>query len=856
MELTPGSKLGPYEILSRLGAGGMGEVWKARDTRLDRVVAIKTSAAKFSERFDREARAIAALNHSNICTLYDIGPDYLVMELVEGPTLAQRIARCPIPVHESIAIAKQIANALEAAHEKGIVHRDLKPANITIRPDGSVKVLDFGLAKASDAEGVDPESPTMTMTMTMPGTIMGTPGYMPPEQVRGEKVDKRADIWAFGVVLYEMVAGRRPFEGKSASDMMAAVIKEEPDWSQAPVRLHRLLRWCLEKDPRQRLRDIGDVRRLLDETAPEITTPSRLRPGLAGWAAAAVLALAVAPFAVIHFRDRPAETLVSRLSIIPPDGTSFAIRNWTPPAVSPDGREIVFQAVSSDGKYRLWRRPLDSVTAQPLAGTDNGGYPFWSPDGKSVGFFAENKLKKLDIAGGPPTTLADATDPRGATWGSSGEIVFAPTPYGLKQISASGGAARDAIPANPKTAARFPWFLPDGRHFMYLLGIAGIDYTTHIATLNSPTEDRALLGTMESQAVYSQGHLLFLRANTLMSRPFDANSLAFTGDAVPVAEPIQVGYAVTTLASFGVSMNGVLVYQSGLNHMLLTWLDRAGKRLGTVGDPALMPGASLSPDNKMAAVGILDSSAAKNDLWLFDLLRGLKTRFTTSQGTGGVWSPDGRTIVFISNRLGRQNLYRKPTDGSREEELLYADNLQKYGGSFSQDGKYLAYTALDPKAGSHIWILPDPLGPIGASKPKPLLQTGFDELNPRFSPDGRWMAYVSNESGRNQVYVAPFPGPGGKVPVSTAGGNQPRWRADGRELFYIAPGGSIMAAAVDSKGGAFALKKVETLFGPKTGLANYDASADGQRFLALLPPEGETGGPMTVVLNWTAGLKK
>jgi serine/threonine protein kinase len=851
---SAGSQIGPYEIVSSIGKGGMGEVWKARDPRLSRDVAIKISAQQFTDRFEREARAIAALNHSNICTLYDIGPNYLVMELVEGPTLAARIARGPIPIEESVNIAKQIANALEAAHEKGIIHRDLKPANIKIRPDGSVKVLDFGLATASAADEVNADTPTLTMTA--PGMIMGTPGYMPPEQVRGQKADKRADIWAFGVVLFEMVTGQRPFEGETYSDMMASVIKEDPDWTRAPSRLHPLLRWCLEKDPRLRLRDIGDARRLLDENAPAVAVTSRSRVGRAGWAAATILALVAGALAFVHFSEKPAETPLTRLNMIPPEGTSFPIRSWTPPAVSPDGREVVFQALSTDGKSRLWLRPLDSLTARPLAGTDDGIYPFWSPDGKSLGFFAGSKLKKLDISGGPPTTLADAANPRGGTWSPSGAIVFAPTPYGLKQVSASGGAIHDAIPANPKTATRFPWFLPDGRHFMYLSGIAGVDYITHIATLNSPAEDRALPGTMESQAVYSEGHLLFLRVNTLMSRPFDTGSLSYTGDAVPVAEQIQVGYSVTTLASFGVSTNGVLVYQSGVNNVLLTWLDRTGKRLGTVGEPALMPAVSLSADNKMAAVGILDSSDAKLDIWLYDLLRGLKTRLTTSQGAGGVWSPDERTIFFQSNRLGRINLYRKPADGSHEEELLYADNLQKAMGSLSADGKYLAYPALDPKTGYGIWILPDPLGPIGAAKPYSFLQTGFDEQNPRFSPDGHWMAYVSNESGRNQVYVASFPGPGGKVQVSTAGGTQPRWRADGNELFYIAPGGSMMAAGADAKGGAFVLKKVETLFGPLAGLANYDASADGQRFLALLPPEGETGGPMTVVLNWTAGLKK
>jgi serine/threonine protein kinase len=429
MPLTIGAKLGAYEIISLLGKGGMGEVWKARDPQLGRDVAIKVSVLQFTDRFEREARAIAALNHPNVCTLYHIGLNYLVMEYIEGLTLAERIEEGPMPLDEALGIAKQVADALEAAHEKGIIHRDLKPANIKIRPDGSVKVLDFGLAKMSEAAEADSDSPTITMTA--PGTVMGTPGYMPPEQIRGEKVDKRADIWAFGVVFYEMVAGGRPFEGKTMSDTMASVMKDEPDWSRAPLSTRRLLQACLEKDPRRRLRDIGDTQRLL-ETEPATVAPVRSRLGMAGWIAVGAFALAAATLAVIHFREKPQEAHLTRLGILPPEGTSFPSRDWTPPAVSPDGSGVVFPAVSGDGKTRLWLRPLDSVTALPLAGTDGGSYPFWSPDNKSIGFFADGKLKKIDASGGPPTTLADATDARGGAWSAGGEIVFAPTPYGLK----------------------------------------------------------------------------------------------------------------------------------------------------------------------------------------------------------------------------------------------------------------------------------------------------------------------------------------------------------------------------------------------------------------------------------------
>ncbi|MGA2715640.1 MAG: protein kinase, partial [Bryobacteraceae bacterium] len=719
--MTPGSRLGPYEIVSLLGKGGMGEVWKARDPRLNRDVAIKISDHRFTDRFEREAHAIAALNHPNICTLYDVGPNYLVMELVEGPTLADRIAEGPIPLEEALRIAKQIADALEAAHDKAIVHRDLKPANIKIKPDGQVKVLDFGLAKSAEQTPLTPDSPTM---LTVAGMILGTAGYMAPEQARAKDVDKRADIWAFGVVLYEMLTGQRLFEGETVSDTLAAVIKEEPDLTKVPAKVQRLLRRCLEKDPKKRLRDITGAEFLLEDVAPAAVTRSKLP-----WIAAALFALLAAALAFVHFREKPPATTPISSAILPPETTVFDFAGqFNIPALSPDGKWIVFGAHTTDGKNPLWIRPLALTTARVLAGTDGGTFPFWSPDSRYVAFFAGGKLKKIDISGGPALTLADAPLGRGGSWNTDGMILFAPGNNGpLLKVASSGGTPSPAtsLEATKSRNHRFPWFLPDGRHFLFE-GLVGADAVLRVGALDS--RETVVLGPVDSNAVYSQGHLLFLRESTLMAQPFDEKSRTAQGEAIPVAEQVSFFGNNGRAGVFTVSVSGLLAYQTGgsVVRERLTWFDRGAKALGTLGEPGDFPNLELSPDGKSAAVAAVDA-AGSQDIWIYDIARGLRTRFTfdPSPDRQPVWSPDGNTIVW-DRQKGKGQIYRKAADGKGTEQLLYEDAGVGSVTSWSPDGRFLLFGRTTPGMGIGVWSLPlTPEKPESPLRPAPLVDAPF-----------------------------------------------------------------------------------------------------------------------------------
>jgi serine/threonine protein kinase/dipeptidyl aminopeptidase/acylaminoacyl peptidase len=884
MAMTAGAQLGSYEILALLGVGGMGEVYRAHDTKLNREVALKVLPSEFASdpermgRFKREAQLLASLNHPNIAAIYGLeecaGVRALVMELAEGPTLAERISRdrSPIPLEEALPIARQIAEALEAAHEKGIIHRDLKPANIKVTPEGTVKVLDFGLAKALEGDGEavaagGADSPTLSLAATQAGVLLGTAAYMSPEQARGGAVDKRCDIWSFGVVLFEMLAGKKVFAGETNSDTLAAVLRSEIDWNllprDTPSSIRTLLRRCLTKDRKQRLQAIGEARiaiaEYLDHPADTadlepVSLASRSKLRLA-WGVSFLLLVAALALGVLYFRQTPVEAPETRFEVMTPPTSSPASL-----ALSPDGRRLVFVA-SAEGQARLWLRPLDQVTAQPLAGSEGASYPFWSPDSGAIGFFAGGKLKRVDIAGGVPQVLASASAPAGGTWNRDGVIVFAPTALSpLYRVPASGGEPVAITRLDPRQwGHRFPQFLPDGRHLLLL--VWGSDQGIYLASLDS-TETRRLVAA-DTAAVYAPpGNLLFMRQGTLVAQHFDAARGELAGDPVPVADSVASD-SVSNIGGFSVSETGMLAYRvsGGADRRLLAWFDRTGKEIGTLGaaDENDLLAPELSPDARRVAVN--RTVQGNTDVWLIDAARGVPSRFTFDPAFDGypIWSPDGSRIVFASSRKGSYDIYQKPSNGAGNDELLLRSSLNKYPNDWSPDGRFLLYMQMDPKTGFDLWVLPL----FGERKPFPYVNTSFNENVGQFSPDGRWVAYESDESGRFEVYVQPFPGPGGKWQVSTGGGIEPRWRRDGKELLYIAPDGKLMAVPIQGAGQTLEAGAAVALFqtrieggGQYGAKQQYAVAPDGQRFLINITADESTASPITIVTNWARTLKK
>ena len=892
MAVSPGTRLGPYEILAAVGAGGMGEVYRARDTRLDRIVAIKVLPAHLAdkpelrERFEREARTIASLNHPHICTLYDIGrqdgTDFLVMEYLEGETLAHRLLKSPLPLDQVLPYAIEIADALDKAHRKGITHRDLKPGNVMLTKSGT-KLLDFGLAKLKQEAA--PQTPFSQLptaagkdAVTQEGTILGTLHYMAPEQAEGrtEEIDARTDIFAFGAVVYEMATGVKAFEGRTSASVIAKILEVDPPpiaslQPMAPPALDRVVKRCLAKDREERWQSAHDLWHELKwvgeggSQAPMVARPrSPLNNVRIAWSVAAVLLAGLFLGALFYFRRAPADTQSLRFFVSPP-GSLAAFGTTTsgttaPLAVSPDGHRIAFVAMNTDGKYVLWVRSLDTLTAQALAGTEGASSPFWSPDSRFLGFFAGGKLKKIEASAGPPVTLCDAPNSRGGTWGQSGVIVFNPANLvALQKVSASGGAPTAATVLAPGEVAHMrPSFLSDGRHFLYRVFAGSVGGPIYVASLDS--SERKLLFNADSQDVlYTQGHLLFLRENTLMAQPFDERRLAVTGDAVPIAEQVQTTGTNPPYGLFSASQNGVLAYQAGGDAAgtQLLWFDRTGKQTGVLGDPGAYGQIELSPDGKRALVSLTDQSGPARGIWIFDVARGLRTRFTfdPSDDRTAIWSPDATRVVFNSNRKGLYSLYQKAASGAGAEDVLLEDNLNDAPDSWSPDGRFILYSVVGKETSLDLFVLPL----SGDRKPAPFLTTKFNEDFAEFSPDGRWVAYHSDESGRYEVYVTSFPGAGGKWQISTAGGSRPRWRRDGAEIFYLASDNKLVAAAVNGKGSSFEVGAVKPLFqtravGPLG--SPYDVSADGQRFLINTRPEQTAAVPITVVMNWTEGLKR
>jgi eukaryotic-like serine/threonine-protein kinase len=891
MALAPGLRLGPYEVAALLGEGGMGEVYKAKDTRLDRTVAVKVlpehvaADPELKHQFEREAKTLAALSHPHICPVFDAGNqdgiDFLVMEYLEGETLEQRLKKGGLPLDQALQIGIQIANALAAAHRAGIVHRDLKPGNIMLTRSAA-KLLDFGLAKtgAPAVAGSLSVLPTTPPNLTAQGAILGTFQYMAPEQLEGQDADERTDIFAFGAVLYEMVTGKRAFEGKSQASLIAAILERDPPpvstlQSLVPPALDRIVAKCLAKDPDARwqsARDlcdelewvesstsVRDTRVQVDQAAKQKrSTRERL-----AWAAAAISFVAAAALLVpaIRYLRLPApDAAITRFEIETPptlDPMSFAL--------SPDSRQLVFVA-TSDNVSRLWLRPLEEVKAQPLSGTEDASYPFWSPDSRAIGFFAGGKLKRIDLAAGVPQVLADAPNGRGGTWNRDGVIVFAPNTTGaLMRVSATGGLATPVTRlVAGQSSHRWPQFLPDGQHFLFLMTLGPTETRgTYVATLGGD-EPRRLL-TDDMAAVFAPpGWLLLVNQDRLVVRRFDVARGIVEGEPMALAQ--GVGDNGILRGSFSVADGGVLAHRAGGGQRRqFVWSDRAGKIVGTptpVDSNSSQSSVELSPDSRRLA--LYRTIQGNTDIWLVDLSRGVFTRFTfdSSSEVNPVWSSDGSRVVFRSTRSLANDLIEKPSTGSGAERQFLTSNEVRVPLDSSPDGQFLLYDALNPKTGPDLMALPL----TGDGKPFPVVQTNFEEAAGQFSPDGRFLAYESNESGRFEIYVRGFPQLAGPWQVSTEGGTQVRWRRDGKELFYVAPDGRLMAVPVKvaannelEPGRPVALFMTRLARGANaattggTQRAQYAVAADG-RFLMNVSIDEAAGSPITIVVNWDAAL--
>ena len=874
MSVAPGTRFGPYEVVAAIGAGGMGEVYKARDTRLERSVAIKVLPAEFAAnaqlktRFEREAKTISQLSHPHICALYDVGENYLVMELLDGETLANRLSRGALSIAETVQMGIQIADALDRAHRAGIIHRDLKPGNIMLTSTG-VKLLDFGLAKFADASIAAASDPltaaaTRQQPVTSDGMVVGTLQYMAPEQLEGRETDGRADIFALGAILYEMITGRRAFAGDSRASIIARILgSDPPPLSQTqrltPPALDRIVKGCLVKHPALRWQCSGDVRRelelLSDESAAEGPPVSRSKTAMLAAVILAVIAAGEGIWLLVHRRPAAAERLV-RFTIDPPPNSLIKVANDIgPPAISPDGKSIAFVAADlHSNRHALWVRDLPSVEAKRIELTDGASFPFWSPDGKSIGFFAGGKMKRVDVEGGAPQALADVSFPRGASWGTDGKIVFAPAPFGpLYRISARGGAVEQVTRLDEKageTSHRWPSFLPDARHVLLLARSAKDDDrrdSIHVADVQ--TGERKFVTAGTSGATYAQGSLFFVRDRTLFAQPFDLQTMQLRGEAVPVVQKIQVHGSGFSM--FAVSQSGVLCYQTGSVMSTLRTVDRHGDVLATFGEPGEYFTPSFDAARRQFVMSMADPITGSLDVWHYDMERSIARRLTFNPADDwcAVLSPDGKRVVFASNRSNSPHLYMKTVDGADEERPVGSIRLAKFPVSWSSDGRFIAYREIGNFTQTDINVLD-----LKDGTERRFLASPFAETDAAFASSGRWMAYVSDESGRPEVYVTSFPEGSARWQISSGGGSQPRWRGDEKELYYYAADGNITAVPVDTRSG-FKAGVPQRLFAcelrtSRDDMREYDVAPDGQRFLINTTAGRQPSLPLTVAIGW------